>query len=85
MTPTDEAPTRAAEELIERTAVARGLPRHVTEPAVLARVAVLLRPDGTGHLPLRRRRLRRDVDAVRVSQADRRTPSSRRSPDEVRL
>ena len=34
----------AAEELVERTAVTRGLPRAVTDPTVLARVAALVAP-----------------------------------------
>jgi hypothetical protein len=70
MTPAEDVRTRAAEELIERTVVARGLPRHIIEPAVMARVAVLLRPEGSGQQPARRRPAASDVDVGRMSPAD---------------
>lgn len=51
--------TRAdVEELLERTAIARGLPRHIEDPSVLARVAAIVRrePESERRVPKRRRR-----------------------------
>jgi hypothetical protein len=41
----DERLRKLAQEWAERTAVEQGLPPKVTDPAVLRRVAQILRPD----------------------------------------